>query len=112
MSERKRSADPEADDLAEAPFLDELERAESAWLRARESDPHAPAPSLKIASEYAELEDLLGRLPSAPADESWHDEVLRAASASTPSASVASASAPPSRRSGSRTVVRWAVAGG
>jgi len=112
MSERKRGTDPEADDLVDAPFIDEQERAESAWLLARERDPHAPAPSLQIAGEYAELEDLLGRLPSAPADESWHDDVLRAASASTPSASVASASAPPSRRRWSRTVMGSAVAGG
>lgn len=64
---------PGFDDPADAPFLDEAEHAESSWLLARETDPTARAPSSKIASDYAELEDLLGNLPQTPADDSWYD---------------------------------------
>ncbi|HWU85958.1 MAG TPA: hypothetical protein VN253_01705 [Kofleriaceae bacterium] len=80
MSDGKRStADPE--DLAEAPFLDDLERAESAWLIARDEDPTAPAPTPAIQRDYAELEDLLGNLPPVAENDGWQDEVLRRATA-------------------------------
>jgi len=101
MSPRRRDAAAQADDLADAPFLDDAERAESEWLFARENDPLAPAPSAKIASDYAEIEDLLGTLPSGVSDERWHHEVLRAASSS----------ASPSRPGWRRTAVRWAMGG-
>lgn len=99
MSARRRSAGEGAGDLAGAPFLDGAERAESDWLLARESDPRAMAPSSKIASDYTELEDLLGDLPSEPVDQSWQDEVLR---------TVAS-SASPSRSWRRRAIARWAT---
>jgi hypothetical protein len=73
------------DDFVDAPFIDDDERAESEWLLARDNDPDARAPSSEIASDYAEIEDLLGNLPTGIADEVWHDEVLRAAIASAPS---------------------------
>lgn len=101
MTTHKRSAAPEADDLAEVAFLDDAERAESAWLFARERDPLAPAPSSKIANDYAVIEDLLGNLPPGVPDESWHEEVLRAASFAT------SPSRPWWRGTGSR----WAMGG-
>jgi len=97
MSAPKQSAGKGPNDLADAPFIDDAERAESAWLLAREHDPNAPAPSSKIASDYAELEDLLGNLPSGPADESWQDEVLR----------TAAASASPPRPWRRRAIARW-----
>jgi hypothetical protein len=97
MSERKRSDD----DLADAPFIDEAERAESNWLLARETDHDARPPSSKIASDYAELEDLLGSLPPGLPDEHWHDEVLR----------IASSSASPSRVWWRRSAFRWAIGG-
>lgn len=80
MSVRRQTSTPDADDLAEVPFIDETERAESAWLLARQEDPGAAAPSPPIASDYAELEDLLHTLPTGAPDHSWHDDVLRAAS--------------------------------
>jgi hypothetical protein len=101
MSARKQRPGEGPNDLAEAPFLDDAERAESAWLLAREHDPSAPAPSPKIASDYAEIEDLLGNLPLGPPDESWHDEVLRTV-ASPPS---------PSRSWRRRAITRWATGG-
>jgi hypothetical protein len=101
MSTRKRSAAPEDDDLADVPFIDDAERAESEWLLARENDPSAPAPSSKIESDYAEIEDLLATLPSGISDESWHDEVLR----------VVSSSALPSRPWWRSTTFRWAMGG-
>jgi hypothetical protein len=61
------------------------ERAESAWLLAREHDPLAPPPSPAIARDYEEIESLLGALPAEPSDDSWHDEVLLAAASATPS---------------------------
>jgi hypothetical protein len=81
MSARRRSAGEGARGLADTPFLDDAERAESDWLLARDSDRWAPAPSSKIASDHAELEDLLGDLPLGPADPSWQEEVLRTAAA-------------------------------
>jgi hypothetical protein len=69
------------DDPAEAPSLPDAMRAESEWLLARETDPSAPAPSPEIAADYAELEALLGSLPSGCTGERWQEEVLRAASA-------------------------------
>lgn len=101
MTTRKRGAAPEADDLADVPFLDDAERDESAWLLARERDPGAPAPALNIASEYGEIEDLLSNLPAGSLDERWQDEVLRAASPS----------APPSRPWWRRAAFRWAMGG-
>ena len=73
------------DDLVDAPFADDAERAEADWLLAREINPAARPPSAKIANEYAELEDLLGNLPEGPPDDSWHDAVSRIASSSAPS---------------------------
>jgi len=99
MSARRSTTGKGAHDLADAPFLDDAERAESAWLLARENDPSAPAPSSKIASDYAVLEELLGNLPLGPRDERWHDEVLRAV-ASPPSPS-------PSRSWRRRAIARW-----
>jgi len=69
------------DNPAEVQFLHAAMRAESEWLLARETDPSAPAPSPEIAADYAELEALLGSLPSGWAGERWQEEVLRAASA-------------------------------
>jgi hypothetical protein len=79
LTARTPSAPPEIDDLAE-PFRDDAERAESEWLLARDRDPKAPAPSSKIASDYAEMEELLRDLPSGVPHQSWHDDVLQAAS--------------------------------
>ena len=62
------------------PFSADVAQAEASWLLAREIDPGAPAPSPQIAADYAELEELLGSLPSGPCDASWHDDVLRAVS--------------------------------
>jgi hypothetical protein len=101
MREGQRSTDLEADDLIDAPFLDEAERAESAWLLARENDSGAPAPSLKIGRDHDELEDLLTNLPMGPPDESWHDEVLR----------LAASLGRPSRSRQRRRIYRWALAG-
>ncbi len=70
------------DDLVDAPFIDDDERAESEWLLARDNDRDARAPSTEIASDYAEIDDLLGALSTENSDEIWHDEVLRAAVAS------------------------------
>jgi hypothetical protein len=79
MTMRRRGAAPEADDLAHVQFIDDAERAESAWLIARDSYPAARAPSLQIESDYAEIEGMLGNLAPYASDERWHDEVLRAA---------------------------------
>lgn len=84
MSEGKRSIAPDADDLVHAPFLDEAERSEFEWLLARESNPSAPAPSGKIAGDYAELEELLATLPARSSDDSWQQDVLRATRTSAP----------------------------
>jgi hypothetical protein len=65
------------DDLTAQAYSDADERTESEWLLARERDPAAPPPSAKIASDYAELEELLGDLPAGSTDERWHDEVLQ-----------------------------------
>jgi hypothetical protein len=91
---KPRGSSPE--DLAVAPFIDDAERAESEWLIARENDPGAPAPSSKIASDHAEIHDLLGSLPLGSSDESWHDDVLKLASVSV--------SVTPLRR---RPLLRW-----
>jgi len=101
MSARKRDAAVEADDLADAPFLDDAERAESRWLLARESDPGAPAPSAELAADYAEIEDLLGSLPSDGSDEGWQEDVWRAVAAA----------ALPSRPGWRATMFRWALRG-
>lgn len=53
--------------------------AESRWLRAKQTDPDAPPPSTEIVREHAELEEMLGILPALRLDDTWHDEVLRAA---------------------------------
>ncbi|TMQ05959.1 MAG: hypothetical protein E6J90_13320 [Deltaproteobacteria bacterium] len=101
MTTPKRSVAPEADDLSGVPFIDDAERDESAWLLARDADPRAPAPSLTIAIDYAEIMDLLASLPPGASDEPWHDEVLRAALSM----------APPSRPWWRRAAIRWATAG-
>lgn len=85
MSERGQSVPPDVD-LVDAPYLDDAERAESEWLRARERDPHAPAPSPQIPRDHARLEHVLGNLAVEATDESWHDEVLKLAAASTATA--------------------------
>lgn len=59
------------------PFEDGAERAEHEWLLAREADPGAAPPSPQIASEYAEIEKLLGELPAGARDDSWHDDVVK-----------------------------------
>jgi hypothetical protein len=80
-----RSSGPTAchDDLAEAPFLDDAERAEAQWLRAKDGDPAAPAPSPTIARQYAEIEELLGSLPMAGTSDRWRDDVLQRAAEMT-----------------------------
>lgn len=80
MTTPKHTA-PADTDLGDALFALDDARAESDWLLAREHDPDAPAPSAEIASDYAEIEHLLGNLPLPPSDERWHDEVLRAVTA-------------------------------
>jgi len=70
---RATAADP-----IDWPFLDDAERAESAWLLARDADPAAPAPSPQLPSEYDELEGLLADLPSVSSDKSWQEAVLNA----------------------------------
>jgi hypothetical protein len=101
MNERERNTGANTEDLVDAPFLDDAERAESAWLLARERDPGAPAPSPKLARDHAELDDLLGDLPLGPPDESWHDEVLRRATSSVT----------PLRPWWRRPAVRWVTGG-
>lgn len=68
----------ERTDAPNLPFWDDAKRAESEWLLAREVDPTAPAPSPKIASDYAEIEELLANLSSIPSDSRWQAEVLSA----------------------------------
>lgn len=85
MSPRRR-ADSNSDDLVDAPFLDEAERAESAWLIVRDQDPDALPPSPEVARQIAETEDLLASLPPHVDHVSWQEEVLKAALASTPRA--------------------------
>jgi hypothetical protein len=102
MSDDKPRPGRDADD-------DKLERAESAWLLAREAAPDTPAPSPELAREYAELEDLLANPPPAPDDAGWQDDVLRLATAAAPAAVPPSAPAPrPPQR---RPIYRWAIAG-
>jgi hypothetical protein len=101
MSTRKWLVAGAAGDLADVPFLDDAERAESRWLLAREVDPSAPAPSSELAADYAELEDLLGSLSSGASDERWQAEVLR----------IVSASAPQLQPWWRRAIFRWAMGG-
>jgi hypothetical protein len=83
------------------PFRDDRERAEAAWLLARDLDPTAAAPSPELAADHAELADLLASLPAGDGDERWQADVLRAARAM---------SAP--RRPWWRTAAaRWTAAG-
>jgi hypothetical protein len=81
MSPRRRTPPGELDRVVEAPFIDDAERAEFEWLLERERSPEAPAPSPEIASEYARLDDLLARMPTALAHPDWQDEVLAKAAA-------------------------------
>jgi len=60
--------------------VSDAEAPESNWLRARDSDPTAPAPSPEIARDYEEIEDLLASLPVGAPDPAWQEEVLRTAS--------------------------------
>jgi hypothetical protein len=101
VSARKPGAGEDTSDRAAAPFVDDAARAEFAWLLAREDDPGATAPTSKIASDYAELEDLLGDLPSGTNDESWQEEVLRTVASSTS----------PSRSTRRRPIARWMTGG-
>ncbi|HEU4732154.1 MAG TPA: hypothetical protein VFT22_29870 [Kofleriaceae bacterium] len=55
------------------------EEIESAWLRARCRDPHAPPPSPTIVRDHAQLENTLRNLRTLRVEHSWHDEVLRTA---------------------------------
>ncbi|HWO18789.1 MAG TPA: hypothetical protein VNO30_08430 [Kofleriaceae bacterium] len=127
--ERTEQADPDdPDDLADAPFIDDPERAEAAWLLARENDPGAPAPSPELARAHAELGDLLGDLPIGAPDQSWQAEVLRQATAAAEaspqpqpqSKSQAQSQPPPQSKSQAqsqppppprRRIYRWAIAG-
>jgi hypothetical protein len=103
MSPRRPGEDDAQDDSGEAPLtLSEAERAESTWLLARDHDPEAPPPSSEIASDYAEIESLLGNLPPGPSEPSWYDEVLRAAAAS----------ATPPRPWWRGAALRWMIGGG
>jgi hypothetical protein len=106
MSEGKRAEQPDTD-LADAPFLDESERAEAAWLVARENDPGAPAPSPELARAHAELGDLLGDLPTGAPDESWHAEVLRQATAPVET----SQPQPQPQPQQTRRIYRWVIVG-
>jgi len=81
-----RIAGPDPEDFADAPSRSDAERAESAWLQARDHDPHAVAPAGGLARDYAELEDLLRDLPPG-SDDHWHDDVLRTVRARPPSPS-------------------------
>jgi len=101
MSPRARPPAPEAQDLANAPYLDDAERAESEWWLVRDSDPSAPPPSERLARDYEHLEGLLGSLPAGPPDERWHDEVLKAACSLSPS----------QRAPRRRAVFKWAFGG-
>jgi hypothetical protein len=102
MTTGKHGAPTDPDDGGDALLvLDDAARVESDWLLARDRDRDAPAPSAEIASDYAEIEDLLRELPLGPSDESWHAEVLRAA--------VATMSPP--RPWWRRTAFRWTMMG-
>lgn len=101
MSPRMRAPARDAEDLANAPFRNDAGRTESEWLLVSDRDPNAPPPSQRIARDYEHLEDLLGSLPVGPPDESWHDEVLKAAS------SLATSRLPLRRR----PVFKWAFGG-
>lgn len=59
--------------------VSDAEAPESRWLRARDSDPTAPAPSPEIARDYEEIEELLASLPMGAPDPAWQEEVLRTA---------------------------------
>lgn len=94
--DNRDQTDPDLEDLAQAPFLDEDERAEATWLIERDRDPSAPAPSPAVQREYAELEDLLGSLPPIAEVAGWQQAVLRrAAAAAAAVASVPAADEPP-----------------
>ena len=102
MSTRKWLVAGAAGDLADVPFLDDAERAESRWLiGARGATPARRHPSAKLAADYAELEDLLGNLPLGASDESWQDEVLR----------TGLRLGTPLRPWWRRTIFRWAMGG-
>ncbi len=72
--------------------VSDTEAPESKWLRARDSDPTAPAPSPEIARDYAVITDLLASLPTGAPDLALQEEVLRTASR--------------------RKVFRWTLGGG
>lgn len=75
MSPRSRTPDkPLGQDLVDAPYLDGEERAEVAWLLAREVDPTAAPPSREVAREHRELQHLLRTLPT-PQDDGWQHEL-------------------------------------
>lgn len=78
MSSRGNRTDS-AGDLADAPFIDDEERAEARWLLARDTDPTAPATSESVARDYERLENLLDTMPAGPMDDSWQEDVLKAA---------------------------------
>jgi len=101
MSPRRRPS-PDEDDLVDAPLLEDAERAEAAWLLARDKDPDAAPPSAEIARRYAEIEDLLANLSPHVAHQDWQDEVSR----------VATAAAPPALPWWNHPAFRWACGGG
>lgn len=76
MSEPTPNGEPAPSDLTDAPGVSEEERAESAWLIARDKDPNALPPNARIANAYAEIETLLGSLPAPAEDDGWQTEVL------------------------------------
>ena len=76
MSDAERNADPDGDERLDVKLAED---AESVWLCARQRNLDAPPPSLMLAREHAQLEGMLGNLPSLRVEDSWHDEVLRAA---------------------------------
>lgn len=84
---------PTSEERFEEASSDERERVEAEWLLARTQDPATPAPSLQVAQAYEELEELIGTLPEAAADEGWHASLLDA----LPDDDDAAASAPVSQ---------------
>lgn len=55
----------------------DADEEERRWLRARDADPAAPAPTPELEREYAEMEDMLGDLtPVAPITDREQNEML------------------------------------
>ncbi len=79
--DRNNASDSQSHDGGSEAFdadsADADERAEAAWLLARERDPEAPPPSPELARQHEELEHLFETMPVGPPDSSWHDSVLQ-----------------------------------